>query len=475
MSPPEAKLTLSKSQQWWVLSVLLAGLGLRLWFIWRLASISDDTRMYADIAQNLLRHHIYGLTDGGTNQIRPTIIRLPGYPLFLALCFRLFGMARFGTVIIVQAALDLCTCLLLAATARRIFTSAAGFAALCLGSLCPFLANYVAAPLTETPTLFCMALAFYSLARWQDGSLLNRWLFPLSFALAWAVLLRPEQGMLAVAIVPSMLYISWRRDFGGAKCLQPAVAVSLLAMLPLVPWTIRNWRTFHVIQPLAPRYANDAGELNPYGFQRWYRTWAVDFASTEQVYWKFDGETINLADLPARAFDSPEQFAETASILSSYNQDPTPTPALDARFGALARERIQAHPIRYFVFLPFARLTNMIVRPRLDNLNFPLDWWNFRTHPGYSAVAACLALLNLAYLTLAGAALRLRAWKPAFSSLVWAMCTTVLLRCMILLTVDNSEPRYTLEFYPVLIIFAGSALAGFKQPNKATVSGRPCP
>ena len=317
-----------------------------------------------------------------------------------------------------------------------------------------------------------MALAFYSLARWQDGSGINRWLFPLAFSLAWAVLLRPEQGMLALAIVPSMFYISWRRDSGWAKRLQPAVAVSLLTLLPLVPWTVRNWRTFHVIQPLAPRYANDPGELNPYGFQRWYRTWAIDFASTEQVYWKFDGEPINLGDLPTRAFDSPEQLAETAAIFESYNQNPTPTPPLDARFAALASQRIEAHPIRYFLLLPTARLTNMIVRPRLDNLNFPLDWWNFRTHPGYSALATGFALLNLVYLALAGVALRLRAWKPPFSPLVWAICATILLRCMILLTVDNSEPRYTLEFYPVLIILGGGALARFKRPDKQHSNGK---
>jgi hypothetical protein len=36
------------------------------------------------------------------------------------------------------------------------------------------------------------------------------------------------------------------------------------------------------------------------------------------------------------------------------------------------------------------------------------------------------------------------------------MAATILLRCALLLTLDNSEPRYTLEFYPVLLVWAGA-------------------
>jgi len=30
------------------------------------------------------------------------------------------------------------------------------------------------------------------------------------------------------------------------------------------------------------------------------------------------------------------------------------------------------------------------------------------------------------------------------------------LRCALLLTLDNSEPRYTLEFFPVLLVWCGA-------------------
>ena len=39
-------------------------------------------------------------------------------------------------------------------------------------------------------------------------------------------------------------------------------------------------------------------------------------------------------------------------------------------------------------------------------------------------------------------------------ALAWAMVAFVVLRCALLLTLDNSEPRYTLEFFPLLIVWA---------------------
>ena len=122
-------------------------------------------------------------------------------------------------------------------------------------------------------------------------------------ALAYSILLRPDQGLLAAAIVPAMLWRALAARSGRESMLRaasPVLAMALCAVLPLAPWTLRNWRTFHVFQPLAPRYANDPGERAPRGFARWYRTWAIDFASTDEVYWNYDGDPIQL-ERPAGA------------------------------------------------------------------------------------------------------------------------------------------------------------------------------
>ncbi len=452
-----------------VAGALVVGLALRLWFVWRQGYLAGDTLVYGDIARNLLAHGVYGFSQtvrGVAVAPRSTLIRLPGYPLFLAACFWAFGVGRYTAVMLVQAGVDLGSCLLAGGVAGRLFGRRARGAAVWLAAVCPFTANYVAAPLTETLTLFCMAVAFYGLARWRGRVVeegcrgVNRWLLVIAAALGYAILLRPEQGLLAAAVVPAMGWILLRR-WGVRGVVGPVLLVSGLTFAPLAPWTMRNWRTFHVIQPLAPRSAMDAGEFNPVGFNRWYRTWAIEYASTEAVYWKYNGDEIEPGVLPRRAFDSAEQYRETAAVLEEYNQTTTATPALDARFEALARARIGAHRLEYFVGLPVARVMNMALRPRTEMLALPVEWWRWRGHVRGSAVAAGLGLVNLGYFVLAGVGLA--RWRGD-RVILWAMVGTVVLRVMLLLTIDNSEPRYTLEFFPVLVVL-GSGIWAERGPR----------
>ena len=459
-------------------AAILAGAVLRVWFILAYAHVTGDTLVYGDIALNWMQHGVYGFTQtlhGLPAPPRPTLIRLPGYPLFLAVCFKVFGVGRYAAVLFLQAALDLMTCGLVAATARRIFGDRAALPALWLGAICPFTAIYVAFPLTETLTLLWIALAFYGLCRWQGaGAGLNRWIGVIGAGLAYAVLLRPEQGMLAACVVPAMIWMERGRGLGGVQALRPAMVVSLLTVLPLVPWTIRNERTFHLFQPLAPRYADDPGERNPYGFQRWYRTWAIDYASTETIYWNYEGDELHIGDLPARAFDSPEQYAATAALIDEYNERTTSTPEVEGRFDAIALERIRAHRFRYYVALPVARVLNMIFRPRLEAFPLPLDWWRFRQHRRNSFIASALGALSLGYLGLALIGFLKR--RPlvldysASGPILVSMAATIVLRCVLLLTLDNSETRYTLEFFPVLIVLAAGWLARckttFRRPSQ---------
>lgn len=438
---------------------LAAGLVLRLWLVAHVARVSGDTLLYGNIARNWMQHGVYSFTPSPGPAI-PTLIRLPGYPLFLMACFRIFGVDHYTSVMYVQCVIDLFTCLLIAALARRLFGRRPAMAALWLSALCPFTATYTAAPLTEVLTLTCIALTFYGLERWRSEGLgYNRWLWCTAAAMAYAVLLRPEQGILAVTVIPAMLWMVWQASEPRrlmAKTVLPLVLAALCVVLPLAPWTVRNWRTFHVIQPLAPRYATDPGEFVPLGFQRWYRTWAIDFASTEEVYWNYDSAPIWIGDLPARAFDSSDQYARTQAILDDYSRTYNATPALDARFEALAEERIHDDPLRYYVALPFARLLNMAFRPRAELYEVPLEWWRVREHPQMTVLAAELAALNLGYFVLGGIGLwrwRRSGWGPHLA-VAGAMVGFVIPRCALLLTLDNSEPRYTLEFFPLLIVWA---------------------
>jgi 4-amino-4-deoxy-L-arabinose transferase-like glycosyltransferase len=447
----------------WGGAALVAGAAVRLVFLHFHPRFLGDVLTYGDLAHNMLAHHVFGFTD---NVIRPTLIRLPGYPLFLAACFAVFGNANYVAVLWVQIAFDLTTCALLGVLAGRLMGRRAGLIAIWLAALCPFTANYSAAAITETLSLFCVTLGFFGLerwaVRWRSGRRGIGWAAVTGCALAMAVLLRPDQGLLAAAVVPAMLWIGLRTGRGSfVHGLSPAGVATLIVVLPLMFWSARNWRVFHVIQPLAPRYANDPGETVPYGFQRWYRTWAIEFKSTVDVYWNYDGNRMDLRDLPSRAFDSPEQMAQTRELYAQYNAESAATPAVDAAFERIAEERVAAHPPRYYLVLPVARELNMWLRPRTELMKMPIDWWAVRLHPRRSAFEIAYALLNAAYLGLAMVGLwcwRARGWRGN-GAIAAAMLGFVVLRCVLLLTIDNSEPRYTLECFPVVILLASFAAA----------------
>src|SRR5580698_8643794 len=188
---------------WMALLAIAAGAALRLWFIHSYPEVQGDPLIYGSIAKNWMLHGVYGVTTSGS--LRPTLIRLPGYPLFLVLCFKLFCMEHYHAVMYLQTAIDLASCLLIAAFTRRIWNARAAWWALWLAVLCPFTANYAATPLTETLEIFSISLALYALARFLDEP---SWGWAILEALAWsyAALLRPDGALLAVALCPAMVW-----------------------------------------------------------------------------------------------------------------------------------------------------------------------------------------------------------------------------------------------------------------------------
>ncbi len=398
----------------WMLPPLLAGALLRIWMLKRFYEVTGDALIYGGIAKNLLLSGRYALTVG-TGETYPTLIRLPGYPLFLAVCFKLFGMENYASAAWVQIVLELLGCLLLADFARRVapprLSMGAAHCTLWLAALCPFTAVYAANPLTEGPTLFVIALAMWCAAKFAERP---GWppALGFTFAVTYAALLRPDGALVALAFGPALLLTLMRRKEpirvrGGVKRMV-AVCV-LLAMMPFAAWTWRNWSTFQVFEPLAPRYATDPGESTQAGWVSWVKTWCLDFISTYQVYWNVPGDTLDVSKLPARAFDSPEQYAETAALALDYNNNGgILTPEIDARFAKLARERYAAHPLRSHVLLPMGRVLDMWLRPRVENLPIDLDWWVYNHHYAETRFSWFYAGLNAFYLVLGIAGLCLR-------------------------------------------------------------------
>jgi 4-amino-4-deoxy-L-arabinose transferase-like glycosyltransferase len=436
----------------------LSALATRLFFLLKFPHVTDDSQIYADIAKNWLLHGAYARTID-LNQIAPTFSRLPGYPAFLAFLFAIFGLDNFRAVMAIQVVVDLGTCFVVADLARRCISERAAKAAFLLTALCPFLAQYSAAALTETLEIFFTALAMDFAVTGLDSleSFDSRRWIQCGASVAACILLRPDGGLLLLAIglyLGILLLRASRAKRDPVPIMKAGLLVAACSLAPLLIWGTRNFYTLHRVQFLAPRYANEVDEFVPLGFNLWVNTWIADYTSTEEIYWNVPAAAIDPNNLPSRAFDTPEQKQETLQLLEDYNQALYISPQMDARFAALAAQRIQARPLRFYVALPLLRIADMWLRPRTELLPPDSRWYEFEDDRKWIVLSFGLGLLNLFYLLAAVAGLIRR-------PIAWAglgICYIVL-RSLFLGSLPNPETRYTLECYPTLITFASALWA----------------
>src|SRR5207244_12317769 len=106
---------------------------------------------------------------------------------------------------------------------------------------------------------------------------------------------------------------------------------------------------------------------------------------------------IDPAKLPSRAFDSELQKKQTLQLISDYNQILHIDPDLDARFEALAAARIHAAPLRYYLWLPLLRITDMWLSPRTEMLPADSRWWEFNAYTNWSAIVDTFGTFGIAF------------------------------------------------------------------------------
>jgi 4-amino-4-deoxy-L-arabinose transferase-like glycosyltransferase len=475
------------------LTALSTGICLRLLFVLKLPAGAGDTVIYEQLATNWLKHGKYAMDIGGA--LVPVDLRVPGYPAFLALVCALTG--RTGEharifVMLAQVVVDLATCLAIGTLAALLVTlgdphakpKRAFTAGLWLAALCPFAANYVAVPLTETWAIFLTAVAMIilvllaTLSRDEGGELFHGngstgkgyWTLAALAGLVVGVgtLFRPETPLLLVTTLAVMGFWMARRGEWKRWWLT-GLLMGCTCCVPLVPWAIRNAVTLHEFQPLAPKDATLPGEIDPKGFMAWERTWLYRVRDCYLVPWKLNDESIHLDDIPAEAFDTPEEKERVAAVLEQYNDDLTLTEDEDAVFAQLARERTARHPLRTYLWIPLRRVVRMWFTPRIELVPvsgnvFPVtQMWD--EDPVDQGVTVLFFLLNIFCLALATWGVW-KLWKwPGVRVALTVLLFYILARTVFLTTVETPEPRYVLECFPALLAFGALvfALSGNKE------------
>ena len=449
------------------LAFTLLGFALRWIYTHQFHMVAGDGLIYGDIALNLLKHGVYGLS-GETGPV-PTLIRLPGYPLFLAAVFSVFGAENYRAAMYVQMFIDIGTCFVVADLARRVAGERASRIAFVIAALCPLTINFVSVALTETLALFFTAVAFdLAVAGFQRMDSADAGLAPLSDHWLWigcglatgaCILVRPDSGLILITLGP---VIAWRLLRGGHRrhTFVAGVLIAAFAFAPLVPWAVRNWRVFHVFQPLAPYSATDPDEPVLKGFGRWTATWVADYSSLEDLVFNVPGETADFRTLPNRAFDTPEERARTQRLFEEYaDAGNSLTSEMDADFGKLADERTARHPLRTHVWLPVMRMLDMWFRPRTEFLPLDIHWWNYRDDINEFLITISLGVLNLLIVAAAIAGLL----KKPRMRFVGPLVLYIVLRTVFFTWAGTVEPRYMMECFPLLFVFAARFVASFGE------------
>jgi 4-amino-4-deoxy-L-arabinose transferase-like glycosyltransferase len=329
--------------------LLIGAFGFRLFLALRHPNDEpDDGRVYALIARDVVDHHAYSLeTDA---PYKPTFIRVPGYPLFLAGIYRLFGEDNNRAVRIAQAVLSTLTCLIVGLIAvvwspsdwdenRRRRALLVGIA---LAAICPFTAIYVSLILTETwATMLgaACALAASLAIKSEAGARKIGWWAAAGVLGGGATMFRPDAAMFVGAAGILMVLVQAGKAVASAQssktstaksarrrlaeplktALVSGTAITLGFGLALTPWTIRNARVFGMFQPIAPSDAGMPGEFSYQGYIAWLKTWVDDVRYTEIAEWPLDYAPIRIQDLPDFAFDSHEERDRVAALLAAYN------------------------------------------------------------------------------------------------------------------------------------------------------------
>ena len=470
---------------------IIAALALRLAFVHWFPTTTDDSATYLQLANNWIDHHVYGLSQNG--QIIPTDLRTPGYPVFLAGVGLLFRRSM-QAILLSQAVLDTFTCILTATLAAALAPAPSRrrvwIIALWLAATCPFTANYSAVVLTEVVVTFLAtaALACFALGlRGEPAQLRVRigrqWNSPFAFALMGAFLtgvaslVRPEMPLLlGVAVVVYGLR-AWRA-LGVQRTFLLVVALASAFVLPLVPWAARNAISLKKLQFLAPRYATLPGETAPVGYYAWTGTWLERFRDVYFTIWAIGEDPMDVNDLPASAFDTPEEKARVADLDAQYNNSPELdiSPELDRQFAEIARKRTRRHPLRTYLRVPFERALTIWFTPRTELLPIDGKFWPLREQWEDShadvLVTGGFAVLGYLYVALAlcgiwlgwrkhregaatGALAGVNFWGIAF------LLAYFLVRTVFLTTVEAPEPRYVVSCYPALLALI--ALLGIRK------------
>lgn len=380
----------------------------------------------------------------------PQIRRTPGYPVFIALVYSVFGKRNHAALLDIQALLSVLVLPLAFALARRRWGRTGAWAATLILALDPISFLYSGMILSETLfTILLMATLLAAAAAVGERRALE-WAFAAGLALALAALVRPIAFYLIVLLLAWLAAVRRRRAGDGAA------AWTIIAAF--LPWLILvgGWQTRNYLAVGRP-VLSTIGELNQF-----------DYRAAGVIALR-DGIPIQEARRRLRAHIppslTPAEFDRwmgregTRIVLENK--------LLAARMTALGALKLLFGP-------PQSSLTNWLVE-RFGNFGsvgwmartgFSAETWRrLAAHPGELAFTLCVELHAVALYLLAPAALwlvwrRRRARAAALDTLLWG----TILYFVIFSSGPEANPRFRVPIVPAMAILAGGIMRKRNEP-----------
>ena len=417
----------------WVAAVALvaAALALRIAYVDATPNytLRHDARDYDVHARSIAQGDGYSKT---LAHGRPTAFRPPGYPYFLGGVYKVFGVERapaprrLRVARIAQAFVGTAIVALVGLLAAQLWGWRVGLAALALSAVYVPLITVGGAVMSEPLFDAFMLGALVAALQHRRSPHRYRWALVAGLVAGLSILTRANAFVL---LIPLAWAVWDGRPWRSRAALGPPVALVLVALLTLVPWTIRNARELHAFVPVSTQFGSAlAGTYND----------AVRADTQNPAAWQ------GLKHIP--------DYARLWKRI-----DVTPEPVLERELRAAAFRYIREHPL--FVL--------------------KVGWWNTRRMLDLAgrkrsrATAATITIDHkwadrgilcfwiVAALAVAGAATRRARRAPRY---VWAVPVLMFLSVVFLVV---ETPRYRTPIDPFLVLLAAAALAAGWERSRA--------
>ncbi len=237
MSPAKAQKT---RKVLYLIGLLLLAVAFRLYGVLSHPAVpSGDAPDYHRLATGLVEGQGY-VNAAGT----PTAWRPPGYPVFLAGIYKIVGISVLRATI-AQAILGGLTVLALTALGAMIVGWRRALIAGAIAAVYPAFIWLPRLLMSENLSLFLLLLSLLSVTLYLRTPRIA-WMIVFGVLCALNSLVRGANLFVPVAVALGLLVVQRRKQI-----VAPLLAMTVAFIVTLLPWTIRNYRVFHHVVPVA--------------------------------------------------------------------------------------------------------------------------------------------------------------------------------------------------------------------------------